>query len=183
MRRVSTGKKMSQSFGLAMPFQPLNPVRPGRSQHPPGMPFAFKTQPVKTLYLLAAVVSILFVRLPVWIISASIPSLRPKRNWTMLRSLGFRVVKTALEMYYEIGLPPPHSNPEVDASKPAETGFAWVYPIPSDAIVGEVAEMARVNNVQPARVFGYWYGARDETGKPGQRAAKGERVLYYFHGA
>lgn len=49
-------------------------------------------------------------------------------------------------------------------------------------VVGEIAELARVNNVEPVTVSGYWYGVRDSQGSFDRLAEEGERVLYYIHG-
>ncbi|OJA08857.1 hypothetical protein AZE42_01749 [Rhizopogon vesiculosus] len=73
------------------------------------------------------------------------------------------------------------ANPE-DEIKNAELGLVWVEGVPADFIRGDIASIAKANNVAPARIHGYWYGKRDAAGNPGQRASPAEKVLYYFHG-
>jgi hypothetical protein len=60
--------------------------------------------------------------------------------------------------------------------------FVWVDAISDGVLFGEIAAMAKINNVAPARVYGYWYGQRGADGMPGQQAVAGEKVLYHFHG-
>ena len=100
----------------------------------------------------------------------------------MKRTLGRHVVAAASGMYYDIGFPAAQGSPDKDSASPEATGFEWVDPVPSELVTGELSNYAYRNHVQPARVYGYWYGARDESGKHGQRAIKGERVFYYLHG-
>jgi len=66
--------------------------------------------------------------------------------------------------------------------KNVKLGLVWVEGVPTDFIRGDIASIAKVNNVAPARIHGYWYGGRDATGNPGQIASIGEKVLYYLHG-
>jgi len=154
--------------------QPLQSQVP-KSQAP-------KSQPLKSLYLLLAIPIILFIRLPYWVFVSAVPALRPRKTWSMKRTLLLYVIDATNSMTYQTGFGAPPSNPEKDSANSETTGFAWVDAIPENLVTGELGELARRNQVTPARVFGYWYGARDEQGKPGQHAAKGERVLYYIHG-
>ncbi|KAJ3560890.1 hypothetical protein NP233_g10542 [Leucocoprinus birnbaumii] len=73
-------------------------------------------------------------------------------------------------------------SPEKDAAAPEKTGFVWVEAVPDHLVQGDVAAMARVNNVVPVKVWGYWLGKRTADGKYGQKAALSERVLYHLHG-
>lgn len=148
----------------------------------PSTMFAFRHQPLKTFYLLFALVTVPFIRLPYWVVLSSISAFRPKTTWSMRRTLMFWVVKASTKMFYSIGFPAPQGNPDVDSAHPEETGFMWVDAVPSSLVTGEIEEMARKNAVSPARVYGYWYGTRDATGKHGQRAGIGERVFYFLHG-
>ncbi|KAI0816972.1 Alpha/Beta hydrolase protein [Trametes gibbosa] len=52
-----------------------------------------------------------------------------------------------------------------------------------DLIVhGEIQEAARINDIKPERVAGYWLGKRGPDGKAGQKAGPDERVIYGLHG-
>ncbi|EKM55215.1 uncharacterized protein PHACADRAFT_184030 [Phanerochaete carnosa HHB-10118-sp] len=100
----------------------------------------------------------------------------------MVKTLTRYASETRGRMYYKIGLFTPEGNPVKDSRDPGATGFVWVDSVPSQLVTGEIANLAHRNGVKPVDVYGYWHGARDESGKHGQRATKGERVLYYLHG-
>ena len=144
--------------------------------------FAFRSQPLKFAYLLVAIPVTLFIRLPYWVFISAVPAFRPRKSWGMKRALGRHVFAATVAMFYDIGLPPAEGSPDKDSASPGATGFVWVDPVPSELVTGELSSYASRNHVQPARVYGYWYGARDESGKHGQRAIKGERVFYYLRG-
>ncbi|EKM52329.1 uncharacterized protein PHACADRAFT_260653 [Phanerochaete carnosa HHB-10118-sp] len=144
--------------------------------------FAFRNQPFKTLYLLIFIPVTLFVRLPYWVLISAIPAFRPHKTWSLKRTISLYVIIVANNLPFQIGFRAPPGDPAKDSVSPETTGFAWVDAVPEQLVTGELAELARQNQVKPARIFGYWYGVRDEHGKPGQHAAKGERVLYYIHG-
>ncbi|EKM50922.1 uncharacterized protein PHACADRAFT_199762 [Phanerochaete carnosa HHB-10118-sp] len=144
--------------------------------------FAFRSQPLKALYLLVFVPFTLFVRLPYWVLVSTIPAFRPRKTWSMKRALSLYIVTTNNNLTYTTGFSALPGNPEKESAKPETTGFAWVDAVPDDLVTGELAEFARRNQVAPARIYGYWYGARGEHGKPGQHAGKNERVIYFIHG-
>lgn len=100
----------------------------------------------------------------------------------MKRALSLYIVTTNNNLNYKTGFGAPPGNPEKESASPETTGFAWVDAVSDNLVTGELAELARRNQVAPATIFGYWYGARDEHGKPGQRADKNERVIYFIHG-
>ncbi|CCM05251.1 uncharacterized protein FIBRA_07461 [Fibroporia radiculosa] len=74
----------------------------------------------------------------------------------------------------------------VDPEKLVETGkniqVVWIEPTP-ELIVGEIKEAARVNNVEPARVAGVWYGQRGSNAQAAhEKAGPEEKVMYELHG-
>jgi hypothetical protein len=50
-------------------------------------------QPFKTLYVVYAVCTVVFLRLPIWFITAIPPSCRPRRSWSITRVLWVKVLK------------------------------------------------------------------------------------------
>jgi hypothetical protein len=146
--------------------------------------FEFSHQPLKALFLIYSTFTILFIRIPYWIISSSIPAWRQKRSWSLSRSLRMRFLNAALEVMGGVGWGIDRADPEVNA-KSAESlklGFVYVDGISEEFVRGEVGDMAKTNNVTPARVSGYWYGSRGSDGKHAQRASPGEKVIFYLHG-
>lgn len=144
--------------------------------------FDYKNQPWKTLYLLYAVPSVLFVRLPYWLFISAIPALRPHRSWTMTRTMLRHLIRFRSDMVYVVGLEASRGNAARDSARADKCGFVWVEPLKDEYVKGDIADMVQCNNVRPERAWGYWMGLRGEDGKYGHRAAEGERVLYYFHG-
>jgi hypothetical protein len=72
--------------------------------------------------------------------------------------------------------------PETNEKQKEKLGFVWVDPVGEEWVRGEVKEIANVNGIRPAKVWGYWYGKRDGHGKHAQKAEKGQKVLYHLHG-
>ncbi|KAI0360114.1 alpha/beta-hydrolase [Trametes cingulata] len=144
------------------------------------MPFAFRNQPFKALYIAASVVFIL-ARLPFWALAYTIPSWRPRPTWSFKRSLIVRILRTSMAVMYATS-PLPAPPLEAHARDAEKLGFVWIEPIPEELVVGEVKEIAQINGVTPVKTGGFWYGPRGPDGKAGQRAAPGEVVIYYFHG-
>ncbi|KAJ7098382.1 Alpha/Beta hydrolase protein [Mycena epipterygia] len=122
------------------------------------MSFPYRNQPWTTLYTSYSVVSILFLRLPFWIVVSALPSLRPRRSWSMGRTIVVHALPAVVAAMYEVGFSPA-KHPEAYDSQP---GFVWVDGIPPDM-------------VRPS-------GETGSDGRYGQPAADGERVLYILHG-
>ncbi|THH26381.1 hypothetical protein EUX98_g7807 [Antrodiella citrinella] len=139
--------------------------------------FEFRRQPLKAVYTLYFAVSI-FVRLPIWVVASLLPAMRPRKAWTVSRTLFIWSIDAYVRSFYKVGFP---VEPVLEGG-PDVTGFVWVEPIPEDYVVGEIKTMADVNGVKPERICGYWHGKKGADGKFGQRAEPGERVLYVLHG-
>ncbi|KAI0370323.1 alpha/beta-hydrolase [Pilatotrama ljubarskyi] len=146
--------------------------------HP--LPFAFRHQPSKALYIAASIVVVL-ARLPFWALTYTVSSWRPRSTWSFKRSLIVRLLRASMAVMY--ATTPQSSIPLEACARDAEKlGLVWIEPIPDDLVVGEVKEMAETNEVRPAKTGGFWYGPRGPDGKAGQCAAPGEIVIYHFHG-
>ncbi|KZT01804.1 alpha/beta-hydrolase [Laetiporus sulphureus 93-53] len=144
------------------------------------MVFAFRYQPFKAIYTLSTVAGLL-LRLPYWTLINLLPSWRPRTTWTLGRAIFVNVFQVYIAYVYETGIPTP-AYPKEDAPDAATTGLVFIDPVPTELIVGEVKEFARVNNVQPVRTAGFWIGPRGPSGEVGQKASPGEKVIYHLHG-
>lgn len=147
--------------------------------------FEFRHQPVKTIYFLVTALGVVCIRLPFWVIRGIVPSLRPRRSWTLGRTVIISAMHALVDTWYAAGIPSfPGQNPEdiVKSGKVDELGFSWVSPIESDLIVGDISEMARLNSVSPQRTYGYWYTAPSFGGKFDRAAEKDEKVVLHFQG-
>ncbi|EMD35348.1 hypothetical protein CERSUDRAFT_157056 [Gelatoporia subvermispora B] len=145
------------------------------------MAFTFHRQPFKAVYKATTVLYVL-VSIPVWVLIAIVPAWRPRRSWTVGRTLTVKLIRTYITVMFNTDLPasPP---PAIIAASPSakEVGFAWVDPAP-DLITGEIRDLAQANGVKAEKSCGYWYGPRGADGAPGQRASKGEKVILHMHG-
>ncbi|KAJ7205972.1 alpha/beta-hydrolase [Mycena pura] len=144
------------------------------------MAFAFRHQPLKSLYLASAIFLLLFVRIPIWTIQYSFPFGRPRRQWSLGRSLIVSALGFFIDVLYTTSLLPSPSIEKL-AEKGAEAGFVWIEATPS-LIHGEILEKAKTNGVEAVRTGGFWFGERGADGAAGQKAGPDELVFYHFHG-
>ncbi|KAJ7631967.1 alpha/beta-hydrolase [Mycena polygramma] len=142
------------------------------------MAFPFRNQPLTSLYVLYTAVSIIFLRLPFWVVISAFPSLRPRRTWSMGRTIAVYGLQAVVDAMYKIGFAP-SKDPEAFKSQP---GFACVNGIDLDMVVGHVASAAKLNNMSPATICGYWSGKTGAESTDGHPASAQERVLYVLHG-
>lgn len=147
--------------------------------HGPTMPFRFRRQPQKTIYVVINVLFLLF-RLPLWVLRNLLPSWRPRPKWSLIRSLFVEAVNAATAIMLETSLPAPEPLEKLALSAD-KTGFVWVKSTP-DLIVGDIQRFAELNGVKPVTIGGFWYGLKGSDNSVGQRASPGEKVLYHMHG-
>ena len=146
----------------------------------PAMPFAFRRQPLSTIYILGAVVYSL-ATLPIWLVLDVLPFTRPRRSWPIKRALFARAARFWLHVMWQTSLPAPTPLSKFEQDGKA-LGFVRVNAAP-ELVVGEFLELAKQNGVEAKDIGGFWYGPRDSNGDVGQRASPKDRVVYYFHGA
>ncbi|KAF8888379.1 alpha/beta-hydrolase [Gymnopilus junonius] len=145
------------------------------------MPFVFRTQPLKALYLFFTVFSLLFIQLPFYTIRYAVPSMRPRRSWTLGRSLIIVALQSFINAMYNTTLMTP-SDPQKSAAEGEKVGFVSIPAVPSDLVTGEVLDTAKINNVKAVTTGGFWYCPKGQDIKVGQKAEKDEKVIYHFHG-
>jgi acetyl esterase/lipase len=145
------------------------------------MPFAFRSQPLKALYVTYTTGSVI-VRLPLWVFYYAIPGTRPRRSWTLSRTLINALYRVFIDYMWATQpmlMPTPAA---VEAGGTAEAdGLVWIDATPQ-LVTDDIARLARVNGVEAEKTAGYWFGPRGVDGKAGQKAGPNEKVVYYFHG-
>lgn len=110
------------------------------------MPFTFRHQPFKTLYLTGTIPILIFRHLPFWTVRNIFPPLRPRPKWSIGRSLIVAAYRAYIDAIYDTGLR--HVISITKAAEDAEeTGFVWLDATPS-LIVGEIHEKAVENGVE-----------------------------------
>ncbi|CCM07010.1 uncharacterized protein FIBRA_09329 [Fibroporia radiculosa] len=143
--------------------------------------FAYRHQPLKTLFLLYTGVS-LFVRIPFWITTNLLPSWRPRRSWTLSRTLIVNLLRVVSDTIFKTSVSIFSIDPKLlEQPLAAEAGLVWVDPTP-DLILGEIKDAADLNGVTSTKVAGFWYGERGLDGVVGQKADPDEKVIYELHG-
>ncbi|KAF7346239.1 Integrase catalytic domain-containing protein [Mycena sanguinolenta] len=142
--------------------------------------FRLSSPGLEALYLTSAIIFLLFVRIPIWTIQYIFPFGRPRRQWSLGRSLIVSCLGVFLNILYSTSLLP---SPPIEklAKDGADAGFVWIEATPS-LIHGDVSEKARKNGVEAVRTGGFWFGERGADGKAGQKAGPDELVFYHFHG-
>lgn len=140
--------------------------------------FAFRHQPLKSIYFLYSAVTIPFIRLPFWTITSLLPSWRPRRSWGFSRAVRAQAVRAFVSLLFTTGYQFMFKTVEKMSKLP---GFVWVEPISQDLIQGDTADMAKINNVVPVRTCGFWF-EKDATEDFERKAIPEEKVIYVLHG-
>lgn len=140
--------------------------------------FVFRRQPLKSLFLAGHIMFLILVRIPFWTtVYTLIPGLRPRRTWSVVRSLTVLLLNAVMEALFFTDMN--MSQPINLAAEENGSGFVWIDPVP-ELVTGGIRELAEINNVKAVRTGGYWFGPRDVPA--GQRAMVGEKVIYHVHG-
>ncbi|KAF9807913.1 hypothetical protein IEO21_08030 [Rhodonia placenta] len=141
--------------------------------------FVFRRQPLKSLFLACHIMFLILVRIPFWTtVYTLIPGLRPRRTWSVVRSLTVLLLNAVMEALFFTDMNV--SQPINLAAEENGSGFVWIDPVP-ELVTGGIRELAEINNVKAVRTGGYWFGPRDVPA--GQRAMVGEKVIYHVHAA
>ncbi|EMD35353.1 hypothetical protein CERSUDRAFT_96472 [Gelatoporia subvermispora B] len=143
------------------------------------MLLAFPNQPLKALFLTYRTFYLLCC-LPIWVTANLLPKWRPRRSWSLSRTLIVKTLRFIIESVLYTSIPALPSQ-DVYASEAHITGFVPIEATP-ELITGEILEMARINRVKAERTCGFWYGPRGPDSKPGQSASEGEKVVYFIPG-
>lgn len=150
------------------------------------MPFEYREQPWRKIRIFSKF-TLLLLKLPFYAFLFVIPAARPRRNWSIRRSLNVLAARNFIDTLYDIdpamnNRTPIEPTTEEEVAREESYGFVWVEPAPNKLISEDIREVAKLNKVTPTKISGYWYGRRDTFGKAGQKASANERVIYHFHG-
>lgn len=140
-------------------------------------------QPIKTFYLVYFFGTLILVKIPIWFCSYLSPTHRPRRTWTIGRSL---IVRSLQELFtIKIRLKPSNRDPseEVSDSSLTDAKFVWLEPISEDSplICGEIRRIADLTGAKPAKIAGYWF-LKKGTKWIGPKAKLDETVVLHIHG-
>ncbi|KAL1742147.1 Alpha/Beta hydrolase protein [Schizophyllum fasciatum] len=145
--------------------------------------YAFRHQPIKGVYLTGQVLLTCFIRLPYWVLVSLPVPWRPRPSWTLKQCLQIKFMRYIADLGDKVGDFLPRGTPTYEAIAPGkEVKAVWLEPVP-ELIVGELKLWAAAQNVEPARIPGYWLHSADSSDLPlGAPPRPGEKVLLHFHG-
>ncbi|KAF8161172.1 Alpha/Beta hydrolase protein [Crassisporium funariophilum] len=144
------------------------------------MPYAFRNQPLKGLYLTYQLLATLFVRFPLWVLLAIPRSLRPKKTWTFKRTLMTKIVRTVINTTTQTG--PFTTLPDHLAITPGvDVNGVWIGAA-NHLVTGDLKVWAKIANVQSVRLPGYWIHKKGSTIKVASPPRPGEKIVYALHG-
>ncbi|KAH9893199.1 alpha/beta-hydrolase [Cubamyces lactineus] len=145
-------------------------------------------QPLKALYLVYVATSLVFVKLPFWTLYYLPRSTRPRRAWTLKRTLIVRTIQTLFATGRNVdmrGGPKPAVAAKLDDDdkvlRDAHAKSAWIEPIPEELFCGELKRYAEITGVEPVRIPGYWLLKKGYEWTS-HRAMPGEKTVLHFHG-
>ncbi|THV02338.1 alpha/beta-hydrolase [Dendrothele bispora CBS 962.96] len=137
-------------------------------------------QPIKAFYLIFELLATCFVRIPIWTLTAIPRSWRPRRSWSIKRTL---LINLARHLFTTVGKTGPFRKiPNHHAITPSVEGQGvWIEPVPN-LITGELQIWADVAKVSAVRIPGYWLSKKGEKIEAGAPPMPAEKVIYALHG-
>ena len=147
-----------------------------------GNTFIFRHQPLKAIYLAYVVATLVFIRLPCWLVLFLVPWFRPRRSWTLARTLLVKTLQIVVPAIFNTAsFDSGRVDPNTFMRAESAVGLVWIDAAP-ELIVGDIKKFAKLNKVDAVQVPAYWFGARDTvTDLVGQRALPEEKVILNFH--
>jgi len=144
-------------------------------------------QPFKGIYLLGFVAFMIFIRLPYWLIYYSWRPNRPRKGWTLFRTIRVQILRNfAWQLPFKVGvLGRRNLSLEVpqEELEPLNSRFVWIPELEKEDIVGMVEEHATRAGVRSIAIPAYWILKEGAKWSPAyDKAQKDEKVLLYTHG-
>ena len=141
-------------------------------------------QPFKAIYLLGFLVVTSF-QLPCWLIYYSWRPNRPRKSWTLRRTINVRILRKVTQLLKlhifggrDLSLEVPQKELESLNAR-----FVWVPELEREDVVGMVAEHAARAAVKSIAIPAYWILKEGVKWSPvHDKAQKDEKVMLYFHG-
>ncbi|KAF9485002.1 alpha/beta-hydrolase [Pholiota conissans] len=144
------------------------------------MPYAFRRQPLKGLYLTYQLILTLFVRFPLWTIFNIPRALRPKRTWSWKRAMLARLIRLVNGLGDQVGSLLSTANHKAIVSGAGINGV-WVGAA-GHLVTGKLQTWAAIAKVASVRLPGYWVHKKGTSIKVGSTPQPGEKVIYQLHG-
>ena len=144
-----------------------------------------RRQPFKAIYLLGFVV-VTILQLPCWLIYYSWQPNRPRKSWTLRRTVAVRIMRKMTQLPSKFGVLDGRDLSLEVPQKELEslnTRFVWIPELEKEDIVGMVAEHAARAGVESIAIPAYWILKEGIKWSPAhEKAQEDEKVVLYFHG-
>ena len=143
-----------------------------------------RRQPFKTLYIAYLFTSTLLFRLPYWCIRYAIPWMRPRRSWSLRKSITVALYRDVLTHLPEkLGLDASHHPPKSDDEL---RGAKYIriegLRVDSPEFCGELRQAANRTGMRSQDVPAYWIFRPGTSVPKDPKAAEGEKVVLHIHG-
>ncbi|KAF9790472.1 alpha/beta-hydrolase [Thelephora terrestris] len=148
------------------------------------MPITLR-QRSKIIPLFGFLAIVLFIRLPWWFIYYSWRSNRPRRSWTLHRTIRAQLLRQIASLPTTYGLSDGRDlSLEVpqEELEPLSARFVWIPELKED-LVGALGEHAASAGVKSIAIPAYWILKEGSRWSPEhEKPLKDEKVMVYFHG-
>ncbi|KAF9642927.1 alpha/beta-hydrolase [Thelephora ganbajun] len=146
----------------------------------------FLRQPFKAAYLLGFFTVLVFIRLPYWLVYYSWRSNRPRKSWTLHRTINVQILRKVTRLPFQLGITDKRDlSLEVPQKKleSLNARFVWIPELEKRDLVGMVAEYAARAAVKSIAIPAYWILKEGTKWSPAyEKAQEDEKVILYFHG-
>jgi len=143
-------------------------------------------QPFKGIFIFGFLIFMAFVQLPCWLIYYSWRPNRPRKTWTLYRTINARMVRNLGQLPFKAGvLSRRDLSLEVpqEELEPLSSRFLWIPELVKEDIVGMVEEYAARAGVKSISIPAYWMlkeGTKWSSAH--EKAQEDEKVVLYLHG-
>ena len=150
------------------------------------IPIRFPRNPLRVISIFCYLITIPLIRLPFWLIYYSWRPNRPRKNWTLSRTINAQVLRKLTRLPFKLGVV---LGQDLSLEVPQEelesvnARFVWVPELGEEDIVGVVAEHANRAGVKSIAIPAYWM-LKEGTkwSLEYDKAGEGEKVMLYIHG-
>ena len=148
-------------------------------------PFLYR-QPFKAMYIFGFLATMAFIQLQCWLIYYSWRPNRPRKNWTLRRTINVQIIRNLSKLPFKVGV---RSNRDLSLGVPQgeleryNSRFVWIPELEKEDIVGMIGEYAKRAGVKSMTVPAYWILKDNVKWLPAyEKAQKDEKVIMYIHG-
>ena len=143
-------------------------------------------QPLKGIFIFSFLIFVVFIRLPCWLIYYSWRPNRPRKPWTLYRTINAQMLRNLGQLPFKVGV---RSRRDLSLEVPQEeleplsSRFLWIPELEKEDIVGMVEEYAARVGVKSIAIPAYWMLKEGTKWSPAHETAReDEKVILYLHG-